>query len=247
MTPATLPRMVAALLVAGLALVSVQRVAAQFGPPSTFLGTVADAERTIEDGMLVEAYVGDTLCSLPSGGPSDSITFPYGEGEGHVTFYIVDVVAAEQIEGCGRDGAEVRIKINGRFANQTGLWRRGLVRMDVTFGDVEPAVQPTQTPTPAAPAESPTPAGGDSQTAEAGGTASSGSPGVATSPPDGGSALSAAQTRPGGLGSSVDATTFEKGGGFPVWGILLIGLGALSLAGGAIGIVAAQRSREDES
>ncbi|MFQ5382359.1 MAG: hypothetical protein ACE5EF_12180 [Dehalococcoidia bacterium] len=251
MTSAQVLRGLAVFLTGALFLLSADRAAAQFGPPSTFLGTVADAEETITGGMLVEAYIGDTLCSLPSGGPSDSATFPYGEGEGRVMFYVVDVVGEAQVAGCGRDGVEVRIKIDGRFANETGHWRQGPVRMNLTFGEIEPAVQPTTTPTPPGAAETQTATSAGTGTAVPAATGTSGAAAAATGtgdvPAGNTAAVSAAQTRPGGLGTSVGSATYDDGGGFPVWGILLIALGALSLAGGAIGVIAAQRGGEDEA
>lgn len=245
-------RTLSALLAAALAMVAVGTAVAQFGPPSTFLGTVADEQGLIREGDNVEAYVGETLCSFPSGSPTDAMTFPYGEGDGRVLFYTVDVVSAGQRSGCGRDGSEVRVKIGDRFANETALWRAGPIRLDLTFGEIEPAVQPTATPTPTSEPQSPTPTPATVPTQAAGATSSPSAsaddptPVATSSTPSETSTPGGAEVRPGGLDSTADAANFDDGGSFPLSGILLVALGAVALVGGAVGIIAAQRNREED-
>ncbi len=110
---------------------------AQFDPPSTVFGSIADSGGVVPAGVTVEAYIGDTLC-----GTKGRTEFT-GDGAARVTVYVVDVVSESQIAGCGTVGREVRVKIGDRFATQTAKWNPGPVQLDVTFGSASPAVSPT--------------------------------------------------------------------------------------------------------
>ncbi|MEP7215135.1 MAG: hypothetical protein ABI782_02720, partial [Anaerolineaceae bacterium] len=167
-----------------------------------------------------------------------------GEGASKVTVYFVDVFSESQTPGCGKDGAEVRIKVGERFAAQTTRWKAGPVQLDVTFGNVTPAVIPTFTPAPATPttAARTSPAtGSTTQAATAGagaavGTIPAGSPGAGSPVP----------TLKGGVTSSTPAAqrsnAADDGGGFPIWGIVLLVLLGVAAIGGGVGY-AMSRSR----
>ncbi len=226
--------------VAGMAsLAAVLPVAAQFDPPSTIFGSIADSAGPVPAGVPVEAYIGDTLCST---GAQTEYT---GEGSTRVTVYAVDVVADSQKSGCGRQGAEVRIKVGDRFAPQVARWQPGPVQLDIAFGSATPAPIPTFTPTPTRtpePAATGTPAPGTPGNGNGQGgsvaTIPPGSPG-AGSPVTGGGVTSATPGQQAG-GTSGD-------GGFPVWGVIVLVLGAVAAIGGGAGyILSRNRSAADD-
>ena len=208
---------------------------AQFAPPATVVGSIADEAGTVPEGVNVEGYIGDTLC-----GTKGSTQF-VGEGAARVTVYFVDVSSEEDKPGCGKAGAEVRIKIGDRFATQTTQWRAGLIQMDVTFGNVSPAVIPTAAPTatrapnatgPTAAPNSATPVAEGNQAV---GTIPAGSPGAG----------SPVATLKGGVTSATPApqqAALTDDGGFPVWGIVLLVLLGVAAIGGGVGY-AMSRSR----
>ena len=215
------------------ALALLTAASAQFQPPSTVFGSISDSAGTVDAGVAVEAYIGDKLC-----GTKGKTEFT-GDGPARVTVYVVDVVAEEQIAGCGRRGANqrVRIKIGDRFADQTAIWDPGPVRLDVTFGNATPVAIPTFTP---APTRTPEPAG----TPQPGQT-----PGeVATIPAGSPGAGSPIPTSPrGGITSSTPSPqSSDEGddGGVPVWAIALLVLGGIGAVGGAVGYVMARGNRE---
>ena len=193
---------------------------AQFEPPSTVWGSVTDSAGPVEAGLPVEAYIGDTLCG------TNGKTEYTGDGDARVTVYALDVVSEAQEEGCGKAGAEVRVKIGDRFADDTVGWEAGPVRLDVTFGSASPVAIPTFTPAPTRTPE-PTRAGGTPAPGTTPGAAETippGSPG-AGSPVRGG-----VSTATPGVRASVD----DDDGGFPVWGVVGIVLVVLAaVAGGA--------------
>lgn len=232
------PRRLAAASLAGglIAAATFSVAAAQFDPPSTIFGSVADSAGDVPDGLPVEAYIGDTLC-----GTKGSTEFT-GDGAARVTVYVVDVVSESQIAGCGAPGRDVRIKIGDRFASQTAKWNPGPVQLDLTFGSASPAVIPTFTPAPTrTPEPASTPQPGETGTpATAVGTVETipaGSPGAGSpvSSPSGG--ISSAT--PGAQSASTGS-----GGGFPVWGVVVLILGGIAAVGGGVGY-AMSRSRAD--
>ena len=121
-------------------------VEAQFGPPATIFGSISDSEGEIPEGLEVHAFIGDTLCS--DARPEHfAKTIHTGEGDARVAVYVINVAGADQEEGCGTDGAEIRIEVDGRLADQIAVWRRGPAQLNITFGDATPAPIPTFTPT----------------------------------------------------------------------------------------------------
>ena len=211
-------------------------VSAQFAPPSLVFGSVTDSAGPVAEGLPVEAYIGATLCS--SKGKTEFV----GQGEGRVTAYVVTVLSEPDRAGCGKDGIEVRIKIGDRFAQQTAKWTSiGYVQLDVTFGNATPAAIPTFTPSPATPttaARNSPAAGGPTQGtgAAVGGTIPAGSPGAGSPVP----------TLKGGVTSSTPAAqrsdTAGEGGGFPIWGVVLLVFLGVGAIGGGVGY-AMSRSR----
>ncbi len=223
-----------------------RRRAGFLSPHPRLLVPIADEAGPVPAGLTVEALIGNNVCGT-------SETAYTGEGDARVTVYVVDVVSETQIEGCGRDGVAVRIRVGDRLSEQPVVWDQGLVLFDITFGDVEPAPIPTFTPTtqpeatntprPSAtqppteatpgtgtPAGSTPGQGGDNQTATATGSATgSAEPGTrtVTATPTGG--LSSAT--PGAPDSGDDG----DGGGVPVWAIVLLALGGIAAVGGGVG------------
>lgn len=179
------------------------------------------------------AYIGDKECDQPGGQTAYT-----GDGAAQITYYYVTVLSAEQVPGCGKDGSVIRIKIGDRFATQTAKWAAGLVRVDVTFGNVTPVPIPTATPTPVptAPPAGSTQANG---TPRAGATANGNAPTQrpGTIPAGSPGAGSPYPTIPGGVVNAVKdpATKSSSGGGFPIWGIVVIALGVIAVAGGGAG------------
>jgi hypothetical protein len=179
--------------------------AAQFGPPSTMFGSITDAGKTVESGLVVEAYVGETLCG------KNETRFT-GDGSARVTVYSVHVVSREQTAGCGFEGADVRIKVGDRFAEQTAKWTPGPVELNLTFGGATPAPIPTFTPSP---------------TTE-GGANASGTPGAGGTSSRGG----VTSTSPSASSSAVEG---DDDGGFPIWVTVALVVVALGLVGGGAG------------
>jgi len=226
----------AAIAAALTALPGIEAASAQGvpSPPSTVVGSINDEAGRVAENLPVTAYVGDKECDQAGGQTAFT-----GDGAAQVTYYYVTVLSAEQVPGCGKDGSVIKIKIGDRFATQTAKWSAGLVRVDVTFGNVTPVPIPTATLTPvrtAAPAASSqaagtrTPGTGVAQApTQRPGTIPAGSPGAGSPYP----------TIPGGVISAVKdpATKSSSGGGFPIWGIVLIALGVVAVAGGGVGYV----------
>lgn len=229
----------AAVLVPGaFALAVLAAPAAAQDPPSTVFGSIADSEGPIEEGLPVVAYVGDTICSYTGDDPRfKEEVFYVGEGESRVAMYTINVFAASQRPGCGTEGAEVRIKIGDRFAPQTAIWRAGLVRQDITFGDATPAPIPTVTPTPT-PTITPTPVAEDTPTP---GVTSTPRPGETPSP-----SPTPLPTLSGGVTTGPGAPR-DGGGddGFPLWGVAALFIGAIVIVGGGIGFVMARQDAGD--
>jgi hypothetical protein len=234
----------AALVVASVAFAD--RAHAQFGPPSTVWGAVADSAGQVPAGLAVEAYIDNTLCSLATDPGRTAFT---GEGSSRITVYLVQVVSQEQKPGCGKPGATVRIKVGDRFADQTARWEAGLVRLDVSFGSATPPPIPTSTPVPGSTTSGATQAPGGGATTPGSGGQSGSTPAAGTTPAAGGSESPAAgatqgsaQPVAGGLKTNTQATeSDDDDSGFAVWAFLGAGVVGLALAGGVIGLIAARR------
>ena len=233
MTSLAARRAAALALAVSFGLFLLSNASAQFSPPSTVFGSISDSGGTVEAGVTVQAYIGDTLC-----GKQGKTEFT-GEGAARVTVYVVDVESDDQTPGCGRQNAQqqIRVKIGDRFADQTATWDPGPVRLDVTFGNATPVPiptftpSPTRTPNPNAPTGTPVPPGA---------TIPAGSPGagspVPTSPQGG-----ITSATPGAPGAGSDD---DDGGGVPVWAIVLLVLGGIGAVGGGVGYVMARGNRE---
>lgn len=235
-------RWLAAIATAAIGLGSATAIAQIPSPPATIFGSVTDGAGPVAENLPVQGYIGDKLCG------TRGFTQFTGEGNSRVTVYFVDVLSEEQTPGCGKDGADVRIKIGDRFANQTAKWKRGPVQLDITFGNVTPAAIPTFTPAPTNTPRPGTPgASSSSATPEAAaasvGTIPAGSPG-------------AGQPLKGGVsntGASKSVSTTSTGrsdsGGFPIWGGALLVLLGVAAVGGGVGFTMSRNRRaaaEDE-
>jgi hypothetical protein len=202
-------------------------------PPSTFVGSITDAAGDVPAGVAIEAYVGNNLCG-------ESTTQYTGEGNARVTVYVVDVVSESQTDGCGKDGATVRIRVGDRISPKFTGWQAGLVRFDIVFGEnVTPKPIPTATPTPTTIATATT-------------AASATAVGTVTGQANGTPSPSKTATRsatPGRTATGVTSSTPAPpssgdggGGGFPVWGTVLLALIGLGLVGAGAGIYISRQS-----
>lgn len=224
-----------------------------FGPPMTVFGSVTDSAGEIPDGLAIEALIGSAVCGR-------GLTQYTGDGDGRVTVYFADVVSREQTPSCGADGVEVHIKVGERVAAQTVRWRPGPVQLDITFGDATPRPIPTFTPTPrpgtpgatpVPPTLTPTPRPTAPIPATTGASPSpsaSASPSPSPSPTRTATATST-PTLAGGLVTRTPSLPGDDSseGGFPVWAIVVIALGALTAVGGGIGFALSRaRSRPDD-
>ncbi len=237
-------------LLASGGLLSIGAAHAQFVPPMTLIGSVRDSAGIVPEGLSVDAFVGNTLCG-------SSKTFFVGEGDGRATIYRVNVASREDKQGCGSNGADVRVRIGERFATGSVKWEIGYTPFDVAFGTATPAPIPTSTPVSRAaspgaagtsvvntPTPSLTAAGGDT-TPPVGTPAVA--PGTQTPASTSTSLSSATPTLRGGV--TTGNTTGGSGGsgddGFPVWAAVVAALGGIALVGGGVGFMMA-RSRKDE-
>lgn len=249
-----MPRLIragAAVLVTSLltAVAAIAPAAAQqppYGPPATVLGSVADSSGQVAPDLVVTALIGDVECGTGN-------TYLYGKPGEEVTLYVVDVVVEGQTAGCGRDGAEIRVRIGEREAEQTATWRAGAVRLDLTFGDATPAPIPSPSPTATRPAQPTantsdpsgtpetnaegTPVPAAEATEDPSATIPAGSPGAGSPVPTRAGGVTSAQANAGGGGGD--------SGGFPIWGIVMLVLGGIAAVGGGVGY-AISRNRNDE-
>ena len=220
-----------AVALAGAASLAASQASAQLPqPPSTVFGSVTDDSAPVDEGLPVEAYIGDILCGEGETGFT-------GDGDAQVTVYYADVLSEQQLEGCGASGKEVTIKIGERFATQTFLWEPGPVHLDVTFGNATPAPIPTRTPTPM-----PTPAAESTGAPTEGGaveTIAPGTPGAGSPVATSRGGVTSSDVGPGSGGGS------DGGGGFPIWAVAVFLLGGLAVVGGGVGF-AMSRNREDD-
>lgn len=232
-------RWLAAFATAAIGLGSTVAVAQIPSPPSTVFGSVTDQAGVVPENLPVQGYIGDKLCG------TRGFTQFTGEGSARVTVYFVDVLSEEQTPGCGKEGAEIRVKIGDRFATQTTKWKRGPVQLDITFGNVTPAAIPTFTP---APTNTPRPnasqAAASTETpgaaAQSVGTIPAGSPGA-------GKSLEGGVTNSGTTKQSSSSSSSDGGGGgFPIWGGALLVLLAVAAVGGGVGY-AMSRGRRDRN
>lgn len=203
-------------------------------PPATVFGSVTDSAGPIPEKLKVEAYIGDKLCGEGETGFT-------GDGASRVTVYYADVVSHTQTAGCGKSGADVRLKIGDRFADQTFKWESGPVQLNVVFGSATPAAIPTFTPTPP---RAGTPAPGTTAT-----PGSQGGAAVETIPP-GSPGAGSPVARGGGVTSATPAAgeaTDDDGGGFPIWAVAVLVLGGIAVVGGGIGFAMSRaRANEDD-
>jgi hypothetical protein len=216
---------------AGAAALLTSQASAQIPqPPSTVFGSVTDDAGPIDEGLPVEAYIGDILCGEGETGFT-------GDGDAQVTVYYADVLSEQQVEGCGAAGKEVTLKIGERFATQTFLWEQGPVHLDVTFGNATPAPIPTRTPTPT-PTPAPETTAAPTEGEGAVETIAPGTPGAGSPVPTSRGGVTSSDVGSGGGGDG-------DGGGFPIWAVAVFLLGGLAVVGGGVGF-AMSRNREDE-
>lgn len=133
-------------------------------PPTRAFGTVTVDGQPAPPGTTVQALIGDKVCGEGEvRRVSDAI--PRG--------YVVDVVSATQMQGCGTDGDRIIFKVGGKQANETAEFHTGtFLRHDLTVSGQVSTPTPGPTPPPFGPA-----------TPEPGGTATgTAAPGSSPSP-----------------------------------------------------------------
>lgn len=196
------------------------------GPPSTIYGSINDAAGPVASGQKVQGLINGKVCS------DKGKTEYTGDGKAKITVYYLEVVSASQTPGCGTTGAEVTIKIGDRTAPQKAKWDAGPVHVDIMFGDVTPLPIPTFTPT-----NVPTPVSIGTRTPVA--TIPKGSPGAGSPVSSLGGVVGTTAT------ANASKASDPGGGGFPLWGIVLIVVGGLALLSGGAGYVMARNRGGD--
>jgi hypothetical protein len=140
-------------------------------PPATFFGTVTVDSRSVSDGTEVVALINGKVCSQEEGtGQNGTWTATearpeYGIESGD-SMYAVDVVSDGQVPGCGTNGAIVTFLIEGRPAQQKGLWKAGANPLNLTAGTPLDTGEPAATPSGG---EAPASSASDVETSDDGG------------------------------------------------------------------------------
>lgn len=258
-------RWAVALAALAVALAGASTALAQLpSPPQTIAGSVNEESGRVAEHVPVEAYIGDKRCDDKHGDTAFT-----GDGKAQVTYFYVTVLSDEQTPGCGKQGSTVRIKIDGRFVNETAKWDAGLTLLNVTFGDAKPLALPTATPTvkrsatvaknaAGTPIVATNAAGTPIVATNAAGTPIAAanetaqvSQTVATIPPGSPGAGSPIPTLAGGItnttaGGTGGGSNSGGGGGFPLWGIVLLVLGGIALVGGGVGYAMSRSNNEED-
>lgn len=87
--------------------------------PAVFSGRACvDSDCIDVMGRPVVARIGDVECG------QTTTAMPVADGQ-PASFYRVEVAPAEDVPGCGTDGAAIDFYIDGRKAGQTGIWTNG--------------------------------------------------------------------------------------------------------------------------
>ena len=236
---------------------------AQFTPPQTLVGSIADSAGEIPENTSVDAYIGDVRCTT-----EDVVTYRIAG----VTMYVIDVVSDSQIEGCGDSGAVVRIKVGSRFAESTVPWRAGLLVHSITFGQATPIPIPTftatatpafsATPTPTRVPRTPTPPpstppptslpsetpSGDATTPAGSDTSGTPTQSGAETPTGAESQATASPTLAGGISTNGNAqpeTEDDNDRGTPIWVFVLILVAVVAAVGGGLGYFLSRSPGED--
>lgn len=130
--------------IAAIALLAGARTAAaQPSVPATFFGSAAIDGEPVPAGTEIRAFVDGVDCTQSPAGGRGTIT------QDGVSAYSVLVVHESQRAGCGTSGAAVTFTIDGRPANQTGVWETAAQRLDLNVGEGDPLALPSVTVTPA--------------------------------------------------------------------------------------------------
>ena len=129
--------------IAALALLTgTHAAAAQPGVPATFFGSAAIDSAPVPSGTEVRAFVDGIDCTQSSEGGRGTIT------QDGVSAYSVLVVHESQRAGCGTSGAAVTFTIDGRAANEAGVWQAAAQQLDLNVGAGDPLALPSVTVSP---------------------------------------------------------------------------------------------------
>lgn len=232
----------AAVLCAALLLASAARpVAAQPSPPATFFGSVTLDGHLPAAGTEVLALVDGKDCAQR--GPAFRGTVI----DAGVGAYVVSVMHESQEPGCGREGRIVRFTVGGKPALQTAPWKTGPQRLDLTTSAGTPVPLPTATPAPPATA---TPSPPPATAVSAAGTGAVATVGPSALPTDDvrlpiltpkPPAPLPGQEQAAATVLAAQARRAHDDGGGGIWLPVLVGLGALGVAGGAGGLWLSRR------
>ena len=216
----------AGLLVALTAALQAGNVAAQPQIPATYFGSVTVDGKPAEAGLEVRAFVGGLDCTQSPPGQRAIIR------DGEIAAYVAHVVHESQRAGCARDGATVTFTIGGRSAVQSGTWKPGPIRLDLSVGSVAPIPLPSATGTLAA--------------AISAAAATTPQPGSITPGPRPTGTPPTHDVQFPGTNSSrtPDSSVFaptDSEGGSSLFVAGVVALGMLGIAGGAAGILLSRR------
>jgi hypothetical protein len=200
---------------------------AQPSVPATFYGSVTIDGAPADAGLEVRGFVNGVDCSQSP--PGERLILR----DGTTAVYVLYVVHESQRAGCARDGSTVTFTIDGRSAVQTGAWKPGPLRLDLSTGSAPPIPLPSPTGTVAAALET---AQVPASSAVATGTLSRP---TGTPPTD--DVRFERTPVPGGTPQApVSGDDSDGGSGVAV---VLGVLAVLAIAGGGLGIVFARRQR----
>jgi hypothetical protein len=120
-----------------LALGLVEGVFAQPVLPSIMYGSVLVDGRAVADGTAIRALIEGKDCTQADA--KGTVT------ERGVAMYALVVMHESQSAGCGKEGVTVTFTVGGRAAEQTGRWKSGDQRVDLSVGQAPPGATATGT------------------------------------------------------------------------------------------------------
>lgn len=120
-------------------------VLAQPQLPATFYGSASIDGKPVPDGTPVHGFIDGVDCT--QAGPTQHGTVT----DGNVSAYVIEVVHASQVPGCGGPGKKVTFTIGGKTAGQQADWVAGPQHLDSNAGSGSPEPLPTATLPPTLP------------------------------------------------------------------------------------------------
>jgi hypothetical protein len=87
-------------------------------PRAWFRGNLYIDSQEAPRGTRIEALIGETVC----GETLTARDFNSSATRGATSLFQISVLSEAEIRGCGRDGAQIRFRVDDRFANETASW-----------------------------------------------------------------------------------------------------------------------------